>query len=171
MPDFKVGDRVRVRKDVKEPKYCWPATVPRNEIGVVRWFYQGCVYVVLPSLPIGTSPWGIHADDLELVEPAAPDPRDAEIAALKARVAELESRIASDDRLYYRQLVAHLSGGMTGNFTGTTEQFETAVVKEADAVFAAVKRREGGDDSASERPLQENCKKNFLVRGKNLLGG
>ena len=129
MPDFKVGDRVRVRADVKEPKYCWLATVPRNEIGVVRWFYQDCVYVVLPSLPPGTCPWGIHADELE---PAEPDPRDAEIAALKARVAELESRQADEDRLYYRQLVA----------AALINRDVPTAINYANAAFAEVKRRE-----------------------------
>lgn len=139
MASFKVGDRVR-----------------SIECIVVRSDDDGLCYLQLPN---GDKRW-FYSSDFELVEPAAPDPRDAEIERLKARVAELESRQSDADRAYYRKLVvACLRRSWSG------------VISIADAVFAEVKRREGGGDSTSERPLQENCKKNFLVRGKNLLGG
>lgn len=110
----------------------------------------------------------------KLDEHSSINPRDEEIAALKARVATLESYIASADRAYYRQLVAAALGGLSENADVThwrPNQLSELSIEAASYTLAAVKRREGGDDSASERPLQENCKKNFLVRGKNLLGG
>lgn len=163
MADFKVGDRVRVRKGLRKRHY-GNHEIPHG-IGVVLKLdtTDGTVEVRYDRKDC----WFL-SDELELVataepaEPAtaAPDPRDAEIERLKARVAELESRQSDADRAYYRKLVvACLRRSWSG------------VISIADAVFAEVKRREGGGDSTSERPLQENCKKNFLVRGKNLLGG
>ena len=170
MEKLKVGDKVRIRRN---EKLWWPAGVPRDEVGVIESICgsDGDAEIKFPSISFLFS---AMLFDLELVESAAPDPRDAEIAALKARVAELESRQSDEDRLYYRQLVAAALGGLSENADVThwrPNQLSELSIEAASYTFAAVKRREGGDDSASERPLQENCKKNFLVRGKNLLGG
>ena len=149
MADFKVGDRVRVRKGLRKRHY-GNHEIPHG-IGVVLKLdtTDGTVEVRYDRKDC----WFL-SDELELVataepaEPAtaAPDPRDAEIERLKARVAELESRIASDDRVYYRQLVAEMSCGLMAYPESSIRAngFSNVVCDFADVVFAEVKRREGG---------------------------
>ena len=130
MTSFKVGDKVRLRKDVK---VWWPDGVPRDVVGIIESICDADrdAEVKFPSISFLFS---VMLFDLELVEPAATDPRDAEIAALKARVAELESRQSDADRAYYRRLVT----------AALINRDVPTVLNCADAVFAEVKRREGG---------------------------
>jgi hypothetical protein len=162
-PYFKVDDMVRMRRDVKVPKY----GVLLHGVGTVTSLGEAGTVVFLKT----TSDWffAFHPDDLELVSPA--DPRDAEIAALKARVAELESRqadedrsvskekvqkaleqshtglpmilpdslaVVPDDRAYFRQLVIELIRANRSN-----------VMWEANGIFDEVKRREHSNKEQS----------------------
>lgn len=148
MADFKVGDRVRVRKGLRKRHY-GNHEIPHG-IGVVLKLdtTDGTVEVRYDRKDC----WFL-SDELELVataepaEPAtaAPDPRDAEIERLKARVAELESRIASDDRVYYRQLVAAALEGLSANVAVAhwrPNQLSELSIEAATYTLAAVKRRE-----------------------------
>lgn len=162
MADFKVGDTVRVRAGVK---LWWPDDVPRDEIGTIESICEadGNAEIKFPSISFLFS---AMLYDLELVSPAAPpqpDPRDAEIAALRQRVAELELRQDDDDWKYYRELVAAVIRRQDcplGNVNAIAHD-----------IFEEVKFREGGGDSSPERSRHENREKNLLVRGKSLLGG
>jgi hypothetical protein len=158
MADFKVGDTAKV---VRRAKILAFSEGLREAF--VEFESAEREYVPLRCL-----------EHVSPASPPSPDPRDAEIERLRSRVVELESQVTSEDRAYYRQLVAAALGGLSENADVThwrPNQLSELSIEAASYTLAAVKRREGGDDSASERPLQENCKKNFLVRGKNLLGG
>ena len=140
MASFKVGDRVRVRKGVK---CLWPDDVPRDEVGIIESICDsdGDADVKFPSISFLFS---VMLFDLELVEP---DPRDAEIERLRSRVVELESQVTSDDRAYYRQLVAAALGGLSENADVThwrPNQLSELSIEAASYTLAAVKRREGG---------------------------
>lgn len=101
MADLKVRDRVRVRPDVKR-LHCGVISAEGENYALVRF-------------DCGHRLW-CRLSEIERIESVPdtpqPDPRDAEIAALRSRVAELESR-------------------------------------QADVVFAAVKRREHSNKEQS----------------------
>lgn len=155
MADFKVGDRVRVRKGLRKRHY-GNHEIPHG-IGVVLKLdtTDGTVEVRYDRKDC----WFL-SDELELVataepaEPAtaAPDPRDAEIERLKARVAELESQAADtksspaaqdDNRLIRCIVVAGLLAGSTSRWRLSDASIADAFDNAAD-VLAELKRREGG---------------------------